>query len=275
MNRILCSTGAFIGRPNGRNYKLLTDGAKRLDCDGFEFMMYDDWYDKIGEIKEFIASLKKPFPTFHVAKSVGEAISRAERGDTESALENFEKNCDLAQKIGAEKLVLHLWNGVNSDRNFSHNIEVYPLLRKIADGYDLTLTVENVVCGTLDPMTRLSELIAAYPDIYFTFDTKMAQFHRQLELLYAEENRSVFRHVAHIHVNDYRGGLMDWENLKTLHIGQGQIDFARFFHFVKEMNYGGDFTIEATSLDKDGVIDFDKINKSIYALRSYIEQPNT
>ena len=39
MNRILCSTGALIGRPNGRDYTLLNECAKRLDCDGFEFMI--------------------------------------------------------------------------------------------------------------------------------------------------------------------------------------------------------------------------------------------
>ena len=41
MREILCSTGAIIGRPNGRNYRLLEDLAKQLQCDGFELMMYD------------------------------------------------------------------------------------------------------------------------------------------------------------------------------------------------------------------------------------------
>ena len=271
MNRILCSTGALIGRANGRNYKLLKDCVNRLDCDGFELMMYDDWYDKVGEIAELIALLKKPFPTFHVAKSVGEAISRNESGDTENALERFETNCILAQKIGSQKLVLHLWNGVHSDKNFSRNIAFYPLLRRIADRYNLMLTVENVVCGISDPMTRLNELIAAYPDIYFTFDTKMAQIHGQLDILYKEESTAIWKRIAHMHVSDYRGGVKDWSNLKTLHIGEGQIDFERFFRFVKDNNYSGDFTIEAISVDASGAMDFDKMNESVKRLRAYLE----
>ncbi|MBR1764787.1 MAG: hypothetical protein IJ746_05275 [Ruminococcus sp.] len=118
MNRILCSTGALIGRPNGRDYTLLNECAKRLECDGFEFMMYDDWYDRIDETATFLRDFPKPFPVFHVEKNVGDLISRNESGDTEKALGLFEMNCVLAQKIGSEKLVLHLWSGLDSDKDF-------------------------------------------------------------------------------------------------------------------------------------------------------------
>ena len=37
MAQILCSTGALIGRPNNRDYRLLESFAKQLHCDGFEF----------------------------------------------------------------------------------------------------------------------------------------------------------------------------------------------------------------------------------------------
>ena len=41
MRQILCSTGALIGRPNGRDYRLLRQFCPQLDCDGFEFILYD------------------------------------------------------------------------------------------------------------------------------------------------------------------------------------------------------------------------------------------
>lgn len=271
MNRVLCSTGALIGRPNGRDYKLLTECVLHLDCDRFEFMMYSDWYDKIDEIADFLADFPKPFPTFHIEKKVGDLISRNEQGDTEYALELFEKNCILAQKIGAEKLVLHLWSGLDSDKDMPHNIEVYALLSEIADRYQLMLTVENVVCNNSDPMTHLTELAKVYPDIRFTFDTKMAEFHDQLDLLYASENRHIWERVAHRHINDYRGGVKDWSCLKTLHIGDGQIDFERLFSFINDMNYSGDFTIESTSFDKSGIIDFDRMNQSIHRVKEYLK----
>ncbi|MBR4224617.1 MAG: sugar phosphate isomerase/epimerase [Oscillospiraceae bacterium] len=270
MDRILCSTGAFIGRANGRDHRLLTGIADKLDCDGFELLMYDDWYECPEDVARTINAIGKPFPAFHVEKDVGERISRNEPGDTEAALDLFRRNCEIASAIHAEKLVLHLWSGVSSDRDMPHNIEVYASLRDIADSYGLMLTVENVVCNCADPMTHLRELAAVYPDIRFTFDTKMAEFHGQLPKIYVVGNRCIWERVAHLHINDYKGGVKDWGSLKTLHIGDGQIRFDEFFEFVRGMGYHGDMTIESTSFDRTGRIDVDSMNRSIERVRGYV-----
>ena len=52
-------------------------------------------------------------------------------------------------------------------------------------------------------------------------------------------------------------------------IGDGQIDYERFFGFVKCMGYTGDLTIESTSFDNTGVIDFERMNQSIRIIREY------
>ena len=36
--QFLLSTGAFVGRVNGRNHALLTEHHSEFDCDGFEFI---------------------------------------------------------------------------------------------------------------------------------------------------------------------------------------------------------------------------------------------
>ena len=95
--RILCSTGALIGRPNGRDFTLLTHCKEQLSCDGFEFMMYDTWYDKTTELRRFMEGFDAPIPVFHVEKSVGECISRNEDGDTAQALSMFDINCALSK----------------------------------------------------------------------------------------------------------------------------------------------------------------------------------
>lgn len=270
MNRILCSTGAVIGRPNGRDFRLLTGLADRLHCDGFELLMYDDWYDRADALAETVLSLGKPFPVFHVEKSVGDLISRNAEGDSERALELFALNCGLARRIDAEKLVLHLWSGLNSDKDMPHNIELYGRLRDMAEGCGLLLTVENVVCNNRDPMTNMKALLAVYPDASFTFDTKMAEFHGQLMDIAREEERPLWNRVAHLHINDYRGGVRDWSCLRTLHPGDGQIDFEGFFRFVNGTGYRGDATVESTSFDSRGVIDIKKLNHSLLAVRELL-----
>ena len=66
--------------------------------------------------------------------------------------------------------------------------------------------------------------------------------------------------------------MKDWSCLKTLHAGDGQIDFERLFDFIKETGYQGDFTIESTSFDKaTGVIDCDKMNSTIAKIRGLLK----
>ena len=64
---------------------------------------------------------------------------------------------------------------------------------------------------------------------------------------------------------------MDWSNLKTIGIGEGQVDFARLFAFLKQKGYSGDFTVEATSFGEDGVIDFARLNRCFSRIREYIK----
>lgn len=263
MNKILCSTGALITRRNGRNHNLLPGLAEKLHFDGFELMIYKSWYG-CNDIIDDIARMGLVISSVHCEKEIGELISA---GNTE-AFDRFEFDCQAAEKVGAEILVLHLWNGLVSDSNFPENVRAYDRLRNIAGKHGLLLTVENVVCNVSTPMDRIMELEAEYPDISFTFDTKMAQFHGELEKVYNEEFWQ--KHIRHLHINDYGGGFMDWNSLQTLHIGSGNVDFVGFFDFVRKMRYNGDFTVEASSVNPDGSVDIDKLNDDFLKIKGYI-----
>lgn len=80
--------------------------------------------------------------------------------------------------------------------------------------------------------------------------------------------------VKKIHCDGYElminGGYKDWQNLKTLHIGEGKIDFDRFFEFLHNVRCSEDFTIESTSFDQSGEVNFDKLNNTINSLRNYM-----
>ena len=272
MHQIYCSTGALIGRPNGRDYRLLEKYCPQLECDGFEFILYDSWYPELDSIRDFLLSLRLNIPVMHCEKSLIEHISRGGEEEEGEAFRKFRLNCGLARSLGARTMVLHLWNGVISDSHIENNLRVWPRLNETAEQHSLELLVENVVCRR-DPMTHWKELYRLYPDIRFVFDTKMADFHGQMELLYAPEYAWLWQegHIRHYHVNDYGGGYMDWNNLRVLPIGQGHIDFDRFFGFIKKTGYTGDFTFEATGFDREGRVDLDMLNRQFRKARAYIE----
>ena len=258
MNRVFCSTGAIITRRNGRDYTLLREIVPQMHCDGLEFMMYQSWHGQTEALKEVLSAYS--VPVFHMTKQIGEWISQGNLADAEAM---FRADCALAASMGAKLLVLHLWSGQASDQHIERNIAAWPALRQMAEEHGLLLTVENVICNQRDPMTHLKTLVEAYPDIAFTFDTKMAAFHGQLEELYKPENAWLWPRIKHFHVNDYAGGYMDWANMSVKQLGQGHIDFERFFEFVKQMGYTGDFTCEATAVNEDGSIRYDGMNASL------------
>ena len=273
MHQIFCSTGALIGRPNGRDYRLLEKYCPQLDCDGFEFILYDSWYGETETLTDCLRSLKLKIPVMHCEKTLAEHITAGGEEELREALRLFRINCEMAGRIGAEKMVLHLWNGVVSDSHFDRNLQAYPALRETAEEYGLTLLVENVVCHK-DPMSYWVELYRHYPDIGFVYDTKMADFHGQLNKLYDPEYDWLWQenHIQHYHVNDFGGQPMDWSNLKVLMLGKGHIDFDRFFRFIRKTGYTGDFTLEATGFDQTGSVDIRGLNEQFAAARAYLER---
>lgn len=272
MRKILCSTGAITGIPNGYSYKIIETLAKQLSCDGFELMMDSPWYEELEDLKGFLQKQNLYIPVVHCEKCIGELISKGSDAELADAYRMFEMDCDVARSVGAEKLVLHLWGGRASDANFQSNLNAYCYVNEIAQRYGLDLLVENVVCNVENPMKHLYELWKKYPNIHFVFDTKMAAFHEQLDLLYEAEYEWLWKegHIRHYHVNDYAGGYMDWPNLRTLPIGKGKIDFERFFEFIKGTNYQGDFTVEATAFDSRSNVDVEMLNEQFRYIRERV-----
>ena len=117
---VLCSTGALIGRPNGRNPRLLGDFVKQLTGDGLEMMMYSTWYENVEEVTDYVRSLGLHIPVFHCQKTVGEEASK---GDFALAESQVEINAKMAEALGATKMVFHLWNGQISDFFIDNNLK--------------------------------------------------------------------------------------------------------------------------------------------------------
>lgn len=270
MFRIYVSTGAFIGRLNGRDFHRIPELAKNILCDGIELMFYPDWYGREKELTGFLKEYSDlSFPRFHVEKSIGELLAQEEFSE---AYEKFNVNCDCAREVGAKLLIMHLWNGPISDSNISANFSAYPRLDEIARSYGLVLTAENVVSHYNAPLRLWHNLRAIYPSAKFTYDTKMAEFDRENDVAFEQNNIGLWSQVKHIHINDRAGERRDWSSLRALNIGEGTVDFDAFFKGLRSVGYDGDFTVEANAFRPDGTLDFEKLSKCLESLRELIRK---
>lgn len=294
MNKILCSSGAIIGKPNGNDYRLLKEFVPRLECDGIELMVSSSWYRDLDDIISTINSYGISIPVIHSQKSLGESLcgmttyydgefhdrvfSCEEDAECfKEGTKRFEKNVIMASRLGADRIVLHLWNGTVSDKNIEKNVERFAGWKEIAEREGIELLVENVICNKNDPLHNVALVAKAYDDAGFVYDTKMAEFHAQTMKLFDKEYEWIVAQgrIRHLHVNDYSGGYKDWGNMKVLPIGKGHVDFDAFFEKLGSYGYAGDYTIEATALSSEGKVDFASLNESFEKLRKlnrkYIE----
>lgn len=272
-NKIYCSTGAFVGRANNRNYGLVSEIKGKLDCGGYEFMMLGSWNEQVKALEKTLAESGCEFPVFHFDKTIGDRISRNEKGDLEEALRLFEMNCALAEKIGARLGVFHLWGGLASDGNIDFNISLYPRLLETAARHNVQLTIENVVCNRENPFKHLNTLHEKYPDLSVTIDTRFTEFHGMTGELFSEKNSWLWKGaVKHIHLSDYKGGIMDWENLKALELGAGQIDFDFIFDNLQAVGYKGSFTLESTCIEP--ALNVQRLNRNLDYIKRKLDERN-
>lgn len=295
MNKILCSTGAIIGKSNNNDYRLLREYAPKLECDGFELMMSSSWYSHIDQVIDDIKSYRLSIPVVHSQKSLGESMSgmtvrysggryneyvmteEEDRKNFEDGTSRFAANLRLAEGVGAKKMVLHLWNGVVSDKNIQKNVERFGIWKDMADKEGISLLVENVICNTHDPLHNMKLVAEAYADAGFVYDTKMAEFHGQTMKLFEPEYEWIVRQgrIKHLHLNDYGGGYMDWGNMEILPVGKGHVDFDMFLSRLMSYGYTGDCTVEATAVNENGGVDFYMLNDCFKRIRNLLDNHTT
>jgi len=267
-NKILCSTGTSIGRYNNCDYRIMADIAPQLDCDGFELMMLRAYYDHLDDIPAFFKHTPLVFPVIHADKEIGDFISRNGEGEADEAVRRFELNLRLGEALGCERIVLHLWGGIASDRTIERNIAFCERLLEMSRCHGIRLTVENIPCVVSDPLTHWTVLAEKYPELDFIFDTRFGCFHSQLDK--AVDDGWLSGRVKHMHISSFTGPAMDFKTLRPiLHPGEGIVDLDGFFKRAAPL-YTGTITLESPVLNEDGTLDIEKLNNSLKYIRKQV-----
>lgn len=263
--KIFCSTGNFIGRVNNRNYKLIPEAHKLIRCDGFEFMIFNNWDNNLIDISNYLASHNINIPIVHSVKDIGTDISMCTKESHETAINKIMLSCKSASILGSEYILIHPWGYPESDKNLNKIINFIPDLVSVCSNYDKKLLIEVTVVNQNDPIYDIKKVIEKNPYVNITIDTRHLAFHGILEKLYQEED--LFSNIKHVHLNDYRGGINDWNRLREkVQLGNGLIDFDNFFNFLESIDYEYGITLESSFHTEIG-IDSKGINHSLDYIR--------
>jgi len=268
MNRKLyISTGTMVGRKNGYNYtRALSEIGKFMDkglCCGLELMMLEHYYDKADDVVDAVMMSGVPAPIIHCEKEIGTMLSDAAgcvaEGDSGTAemlyfkvKELFRMNCSIGEKIGAERMVLHLWGGRKSDSHVEYNIENLPELISIAEGYGIRMLIENIPSNTWDPRSNWHKLLSRLGNGGLIFDTRFGKLHEQIfEIL---SDRELTDKIEHIHISDFAGTYRDFAGLRPiLHPGEGSVNFDEVSALLDGFGYSGTITLESPVMEDESL----------------------
>lgn len=263
MNPIYLSTGAFTGRINGRDPRLLSEYHSLFHCDGFELMLFADFYACISDVLPLYRGI--PIPVVHSDKEIGDFLSTPGEEAFLAARSLMRKNLSVCEVVGATRMVLHGWGKPDSDSQPERTADRVLRLWEEARERGVEILCENCVCVNGDPLSMFEKLLQRDGRLRFVFDTRPAQFHAQLRESLASD---VFlRSAAHLHINDYAGGYKQWDALYPIpQPGKGNIDWGMFFDGIRAARYAGSVTLEAPSMLAKGV-DAETLNRSLDYLR--------
>ena len=269
---VYASTGAFVTRKNNRNYRLIGPVGEKMFADGFEFLMFDSWDGEIKDIRNYLKSTGHTFPVLHMDKSIGEILSEKGTDGEEESMRLFERDLETAIFIGAKTLVLHLWNGRNSDAHFEESLPIAGKFNNLSKSAGIMLAIENVIPKTELSVDRLLAMSAFDETLHFTYDTKMAHLKNENPLLSNETYLPLLtnKKIVHFHMNDSDPNLYYDGRLQVLHMGEGTVDFDSIFNLIHETQFSGTVTVESTSVERDGTPQIEKMNKSLVAIRNML-----
>ncbi len=262
-NEIYLSTGCFTGRINGRDPHLLSRYFDKINCDGFELMIYDDFYPNMDDIAKEYVSLGIRIPVLHMNKRIGDLCSTSGQSAFDEALALTKRDLDTAAALGAEKCVLHPWGIPDSDSHPEMIYERILILLDLGKKYGIEILPENCVCMHRTPLENLRQMLSG-GDLRVCMDTRAAAFHGQVEETLKE---LLPGRIGHFHIIDFAGTPGDWEARKTIpQPGEGDIDWKSFFALLKAARYRGSLTMESSHMLPDGVA-CDVFNRSIEFIR--------
>ena len=267
MNKIYLSTGCFTGRINGRDPHLLSRFFEKIDSDGFELMLYDDFYADLDSIVKEYVSLGISIPAVHMNKRIGDLCSTPGNGMLVSALDLVRTDVETALALGAKKCIFHPWGFPDSDTHLQMVLERVAAVIEVGRSYGIELMPENCVCTHGTPLDGLSRLLESC-DCRICMDTRAAAFHGQVE---STLKTLLPERIGHFHVIDYAGAPGDWDARKVIpQPGDGNVCWNVFFAELKKAGYGGSLTMESSYMLADGVA-CEIFNKSIRFIRENLK----
>src|SRR5690606_11913951 len=138
----------------------------------FELILYPAWYERLHDVARQFSRSGVDWKTLHTEKSIGPLLGSGNQDAARTALQRLDANCAFASRLSIPLLVLHLWGMPDSDRNIDINLSYLGECIRLADKYDVELSIETIPCVESTPLTHIERVISSFPEVSITLDTE-------------------------------------------------------------------------------------------------------
>jgi sugar phosphate isomerase/epimerase len=175
----------------------------------------------------------------------------------------------LAETLGAELVVLHLWDSPQSDAHLQRNLETLARCHEAASRAGVDLAVETLPSDHRTPLGNIRKVIDTDGRLAVALDTEFLALHGELTVALDAEWLWERRVVRHIHIKDFDGSLRDTNGRRRyLHPGEGDIDFAAVVRTLRRRTFTGTISLESSAVGPTGEVDVRRIEGSLSLLSS-------
>lgn len=258
---ILCSSGVFFHRgPDGRlvaprdnHVKDIVSVGPRMPVDGIEVLVTRRMVGSLKEAADRLLASSMSFPVIHGPKHVGAALPSRE------AITQLDEAAWFAAAIGAQDVVLHLWDLPESDTDFTGRLRAVVIAADVAAKHGVRLLVETIPCQESTPLRNIKRVLEHEQRVGVALDTEFLALHGELEEALQADWLWDEGHVRHVHIKDYDGNLSNPDGARRyLTPGDGLIDFPAVFGAFNKRGFSGTVSLEAATYLHDGKPDIEK-----------------
>ncbi len=269
--QLLCSSGAFGRYPILIDHLDIARYASDLPVDGVEIMYYPEWTGHIDDIAADLLASGLRFPALHVEKNAAPALLSKDTNEQAQGRAWLIGSCRLGQLVGARIAVFHLWGTPGSDEQIERNLAILSDCIDIAEAHEMELAIETIPCIKSTPLDVMQQVLERDSRSRIALDTEFLAIHNQVdEALNAPWLWSPGL-VRHVHLKDYDGQQYTTDGYRRyLHPGEGTLDFAHIFARLKQQQFAGNLSLEASVVSPDGTRDSAKLLHSLKYLRTLL-----
>ncbi len=260
-SRLVCSTGTLPAAVGGSYYDLeaVVAGACAVGALDLELVLQPDWRpfepprDRRPEgdretgkwtTSQIISVMGRwreatggRIRSVHANSDIGCFLGSRDEGERRTGIRLLEDACGAAEELGADIVVLHMWNTWADDISTD---DAARRVRAFAEGCPhLSLAVENIPISArgwsqAELMFHLSELLP--PRVGFTLDLSWSSMYRNLDHLL-----DLLPRVRNVHV---QGRLGEVDGRTVLLPRAGDMDLGRAVARIRDRGYSGQWTLE-------------------------------